>query len=63
MSGPFPLGDKELDIFNAALTGFISNKDFHGPISQGSPMAAVEFANSVVLAAIANPAERDNVTP
>lgn len=39
-------------IFNAALTGFIANKDFHGPMSQGSPQAAVEFADEVVIAAI-----------
>lgn len=39
-------------IFNAALNGFIANKDFHGPVSQGNAQAAVEFASEVVLAAI-----------
>lgn len=35
-------------IFCAALTGFIANKDFHGVYYQGSPEAAVEFAKEVV---------------
>jgi len=39
-------------IFNAALTGFIANKDFHSQVFQGSPQAAVEFADEVVVAAI-----------
>jgi hypothetical protein len=39
-------------IFNAALTGICANPAFFGPIMQQSPFAAVEFANSVVLAAI-----------
>lgn len=41
--------DPALDrIFCAAIAGFVSNKDFHGPTSQGSPRAAVEFASEVV---------------
>lgn len=35
-------------IFCAALTGIIANKDFSGPITQGCPEAAVEFAKQVV---------------
>lgn len=38
-------------IFNAALSGIVANPVFFGPIMQGSPAAAVEFADSVVLAA------------
>lgn len=40
-------------IFNAALTGITANPMFFGPIMQGSPTAAVEFAEGVVMAAIA----------
>ncbi len=39
-------------IFNAALTGIVANPNFYGPIMQGDPAAAVEFADKVVLAAI-----------
>jgi hypothetical protein len=39
-------------IFNAALTGICANPNFFGPILQGSPEAAVNFANEVTLAAI-----------
>jgi len=43
--------DPELDaVFNAALTGICANPAFFGPIHQGSPVAAVEFASSVVFA-------------
>jgi len=35
-------------IFCAALTGFISNKDFGGAVSQSQPDAAVDFAKQVV---------------
>ncbi len=40
------------DIFNAALTGFVANKDFHGPVSQGKPWAAVAFAYDTVREAV-----------
>lgn len=43
-----------LQIFLAALQGYIANKDFHGPVSQGSPEAAVEFARACVRAAYNN---------
>lgn len=39
-------------IFNAALTGICANPAFFGPLMQQSPDAAVEFASTVVLAAI-----------
>lgn len=39
-------------IFNAALTGICANPSFFGPILQGSPEAAVNFANEVTLVAI-----------
>lgn len=39
-------------IFNAALTGICANPNFFGHSFQGSPQAAVEFANEVTLAAI-----------
>lgn len=35
-------------IFCAALQGFIANKDFHGPVSQGRAWSAVAFAHEVV---------------
>lgn len=35
-------------IFCAALTGFIANKDFHCAEYQGNPKAAVDFAKEVV---------------
>jgi len=37
-----------LAVFNAALTGFIANKDFHGPEYQGSAKRAVQFALQVL---------------
>lgn len=40
-------------VFNAALTGILANPGFFGPIMEGSPTAAVEFADEVVMAAIA----------
>lgn len=40
-----------VSIFNAALTGLIANPNFFGPIHQQSPIAAVDFADQVVLAA------------
>ena len=40
------------DIFNAALTGVLANPHFYGPILQGSPEAAVGFADKIVMAAI-----------
>jgi len=43
--------DVNLQIFLAALQGYISNKNFHGPTSQGSPKAAVDFARECVRAA------------
>lgn len=36
-------------IFEAALSGFIANPDFHGPIHQGNPKAAVDFAIDVCV--------------
>lgn len=50
-------------IFMAALTGYIANKDFHGPISQGNPRAAVEFANQVFIAAIEDNLARRALRP
>lgn len=39
-------------IFNAALSGICANPTFFGPVMQGDPRAAVDFANEVTLAAI-----------
>jgi hypothetical protein len=41
------------DIFNAALTGILANPSFFTSHQfQGDPVAAVEFADRVVMAAI-----------
>lgn len=40
-----------VQIFCAAITGIVANKFFDGPLMQGSPDAAVEFADRVVVAA------------
>ena len=40
------------DIFNAAVTGILANPAFFGPVFQGEPEAAVDFADLVVVAAI-----------
>jgi hypothetical protein len=40
-----------LQIFLAALQGYIANKDFRGATSPGSPKAAVDFARECVKAA------------
>ena len=44
-------------VFNAALTGILSNPAFFGAFMQGEPEAAIEFADRVVLAAISDPDE------
>lgn len=50
---PWNTNDAGLNaIFCAALTGFIANRYFHDAAFQGSPEAAVEFADSVVLSAL-----------
>lgn len=41
-------------IFNAALTGICANPAFFGAVMQGSPTAAVAFADEVVAAALRN---------
>lgn len=41
-----------VQIFSSALTGIIASPDFHSGLYQQSPRAAVEFADSVVLAAL-----------
>ena len=48
------MNEDNMRIFLAALQGFVSNKDFHGPLSQGSPEAAIEFARACVRAAYGN---------
>lgn len=44
--------DGYLAIFNAALSGICANPNFFGSTMQGSPEAAVHFANEVTLATI-----------
>ena len=39
-------------IFLAALTGICANPALFGAVMQGSPSAAIEFADGIVLAAI-----------
>lgn len=39
-------------VFLAAIQGICSNPNFFGPEFQQSPQAAVDFADSVVIAAI-----------
>lgn len=40
------------EIFCAALQGICANPSFFGALFQQSPQAAVEFADSVVIAAV-----------
>lgn len=47
---PARWSEGEMAIYRAALTGFIANKDFHGPVFQGSATAAHEFAMRMVHA-------------
>lgn len=54
--------DVNLQIFLAALQGYIANKDFRGPTSPGSPKAAVEFARECVRAAYNNNPNRSEPT-
>ena len=42
------VSEDRLAVYTAALTGFVANKDFHGPIFQGSAVAAHEFAMRAV---------------
>lgn len=42
--------EAEMSIYRAALTGFVANKDFHGPLFQGSASAAHKFAMQAVFA-------------
>ncbi len=52
--------DPEFDaVFNSALTGICANPAFFGPVYQGSPFAAVEFASSVVFAIWATPSDKE----
>ena len=48
------MNEVKLQIFLAALQGFIANPNFFGFQYQGSPEAAVEFAQGCVSAAYNN---------
>lgn len=45
-----PDGPEQMQVFCAALTGFIANRNFDGPLTQGSPFAAIQFAERVLHA-------------
>lgn len=44
-------------VFLAALAGIIANPTFFGPVMQGAPSAAVEFASEVVRVAFGDAPE------
>ena len=48
---PRNINHESMQIFCAALQGLIASEHFHGSLYQGSPIAAVKFARSVVRAA------------